>query len=132
MKILRGVLLVMAALGFAACGGGSSGGGSAQTCNPGATASVTISATGLSPTNVCITPGGQVAFVNSDPAATHDIEFDTSGCPVVGDVSPGGQVTATFPATQVNCSFHDGRNTTNTAFRGTVAVTAVQVSGGGY
>lgn len=124
------IALGAAALGLAACGGSSGGGGSAS-CTPGPTATLTITATGLSPTNVCVQPGGTVAFTNSDATATHSIVFDTAGCPTVGDISPGAQASANFP-TQVNCTFHDGRNPTNTAFRGTVAVAAATVSGGGY
>ncbi len=120
---------VVAALGAIACGGSSGGG--AQSCTPGLTASLSFSATGISPTNVCVQPGGVVTFTNSDTAATHSVVFDTTGCPTVGDIAPGAQATATFP-TQQNCTFHDGRNAGNTAFRGTVAVTAATVSGGGY
>jgi len=118
-------------LGLAACGGGGGGGGGSNSCSPGPAAAITITATGTSPTNVCVAPGGAVTFSNNDMTATHDIEFDTGGCPTVGNIAPGGQVTATFP-TQENCSFHDGKNATSTAFKGVVAVTAVTVSGGGY
>ena len=69
---------------------------------------------------------------NSQRGGAIDIEFDTIGCPTVGDIAPAGvQVTAKFP-TQMNCSFHDGANASAAAFKGTVAVTAVVVSGGGY
>ncbi len=126
-----GFLAMGAALsGLAACGGG--GGAGAATCSPGPTAALAISATGISPTNVCVQPGGTVTFTNNDPTVTHDIEFDTGGCPAVGDISPsGGQKSVTFP-TQANCSFHDGANPSSAAFMGTVAVTPVTVSGGGY
>ncbi len=122
------VLAAAAAMGLAACGGGGGGGAS---CSPGPTAALAISATGISPTNVCVQPGGTVSFTNNDMSSTHDIEFDTSGCPTVGNIPPQGQMTVTFP-TQENCSFHDGTNPSSTAFRGTVAVTSVTVSGGGY
>lgn len=130
MRIARRLAVGIAVLGLAACGGGGGGGGSAS-CAPGLTASLSITATGLSPTNVCVQPGGVVTFRNDDTAATHDIEFDTPGCPTVGDIAPGGQKAATF-TTQANCSFHDGRNASSSAFQGTVAVTAVTVTGGGY
>jgi len=78
-----------------------------------------------------VAPGGAVTFTNNDTAAHHDIEFDTAGCPTVGDIPPGGQVRTIFP-TQMPCTFHDGNNASNAAFKGTVAVTAVIVSGGGY
>ena len=124
-----GVLVCGVASAMVAACGGSGGGG--DSCSPGPTASLSITATGLSPTNVCIQPGGVVTFTNSDTAAAHDIEFDTAGCPTVGNIPPGGQVTATF-MTEENCSFHDARNATNAAFQGTVAVTSVTVMGGGY
>jgi plastocyanin len=117
-------------LGLAACGGGSSG--SSASCTPGSTAALTVTATGLSPINVCVLPGGTVTFTNSDPSAAHDIVFDTANCPTVGNISPNGaHVMATFP-TQENCTFHDANNPNNTAFRGTVAVTPGTVTGGGY
>jgi plastocyanin len=129
MRSVICLALGIATLGLAACGGGGGGGGAS--CTPGTTAAFAINAMGISPKNVCVQPSGMVTFTNND-AATHDIVFDTAGCPTVGSIAPaGGQVTATFP-TQENCSFHDANNATNTAFQGTVAVTAVVVMGGGY
>lgn len=128
MRLAASSLAGAVALGLAACGGGGGGGGGS--CTPGPTAAIHITATGISPVNVCVEPAGTVTFVNDDAAATHDIEFDTAGCPAVGNISPGGQATATFP-TQANCSFHDGSNA-SAAFRGTVAVSTVTVTGGGY
>jgi len=123
--------VVAVALGAAACGGsGGGGGGGSNSCSPGPSASMSITASGLSPVNVCVQPGGTVTFSNTDQAV-HDIEFDSTGCPTVGDIAAGAQMAVTFP-TQGNCTFHDGRNASNAAFQGTVAVTAVQVSGGGY
>lgn len=72
-----------------------------------------------------------MAFANKDTASTHDIEFDTTGCPAVGNISPGGQVTATFPTTVI-CAFHDGKNPGNAAFIGNVAVASTPPAGGGY
>ncbi len=132
MRRIARVVSCAAALGVGACGGGGGGGGSGggSTCSPGQTASLTLQATGLSPPNVCVLPGGSVTFHNAD-TADHDVEFDTPGCPTVGDIAPGAQVTATF-RTQQNCSFHDARNASSSAFQGTVAVTTATVGGGGY
>jgi hypothetical protein len=116
-------------MALAACGG--SGGGGADSCTPGPTASINITASGVSPVNVCVAPEGQVTFTNSDSGSSHDIEFEASGCPPVGELTSGATKTVTFP-TQQNCSFHDGSRATNAAFQGTVAVTAVVVTGGGY
>jgi plastocyanin len=131
MRFAGALILGTALSALAACGGG--GGGGANSCTPGPTASLSITSTGLSPINVCVEPGGTVTFTNSDMATTHDIEFDSPGCPMnSGDIPPGGgMVNVTFP-TQGNCSFHDGKNASNAAFKGTVAVTSVIVSGGGY
>ena len=69
----------VAAVGLSACGGsGGGGGGGSNSCTPGPTAAITVTATGTSPTNACITPGGMVTFTNNDTAAHHDIEFDTA------------------------------------------------------
>lgn len=129
-----GWMMTGAAVLGLACGGGGSGGGGgggSQTCTPGPTAAITITASGLSPINVCVQPGGQVTFTNRDSAASHDIEFESGGCPTVGEITSGASKTATFP-TSVNCTFHDGHNPSSTAFRGTVAVSSAMVSGGGY
>jgi plastocyanin len=128
MKFGRWFMVGMFAV---ACGGDSGTGGGSNTCTPGSTAAIAFTATGLSPQNACVLPNGTVTFTNNDTAA-HSVVFDTQGCPTVGDIAPGGgHVNATFP-TQANCTFHDGANATNTAFRGTVAVAASVQTGGGY
>ena len=128
MKLGRWFVVGMFAV---ACGGDGGGGGGSNTCTPGSTAAISFSATGLSPQNACVLPGGTVAFTNNDTAA-HSVVFDTQGCPTVGNIAPGGgHVDATFP-TQATCTFHDGANAANAAFRGTVAVTVGAVTGGGY
>jgi plastocyanin len=129
MRFAASLPTVAAVLGLAACGGGGGGNGAA-TCSPGPTASMNITAAGVSPTNVCVSLGGKVTFTNSDNLP-HHIEFDTAGCPTVPEITAGSQQQATFPSSTVNCSFHDGNNSA-AAFTGTVAVTAVVVSGGGY
>ena len=125
------VAVAAVVLGLAACGGG---GGGAASCNPGPTASMSITAAGLSPTNVCVSPGGTVTFTNND-AALHHIEFDnTASCPAIAELTPRGTAGASQQATfanTVNCTFHDGDNAA-VVFSGTVAVTSVVVTGGGY
>jgi hypothetical protein len=96
-------------------------------CTPGQTAAITITATGLSPINVCVLPtNGTVTFTNSD-TKSHTVVFSTPGCPTVGTIAAGGQATATF-TTQENCSFQVDNGSTT----GTVAVTSAMVMGGGY
>jgi plastocyanin len=126
---MRTAALLLAGAGALALGGCGGGGNGAASCTPATTASLTITAAGVSPTNVCVQPQGQVTFTNNDTVA-HHIEFDTAGCPAVPEIAAGAQATATFNTAE-NCSFHDGNNASN-AFRGTVAVTAVTVTGGGY
>jgi plastocyanin len=132
MRCLMWVALSGAAVALSACGGGGGGGGGGGTpsCTPSAAASMTLTAGGVSPADVCVLPGGRVTFTNRDSTA-HDIEFGTAGCATVGIVASGGEVTATFP-TQDNCAFHDAMNPNDTAFQGTVAVTAAAVQGGVY
>jgi plastocyanin len=114
------------ALLAAACGGGGGGG---NVCSPAQSATITITAAGVSPNQVCLLPGGTVTFTNSD-AAPHDIEGDAS-CPLLnlGPIAANTSKSATFPTSQT-CQFHDqaNGNASNTAFQGTVAVTAT----GGY
>lgn len=123
-----------AVVALCACGGSSSGGGNG-TCNPGATAAITISHTGISPSAVCVLPsGGSVAFNNTD-TTQHDIESSSVDCPElnVGAIAGGTHGTATFStATQKTCTFHDAVNASNTAFQGTVAVTSAPAQGPGY
>jgi plastocyanin len=108
----------------AACGGGGGGG---NTCTPAQSATITITATGVSPNQVCLLPGGTVTFNNSD-TAQHDIEAGAS-CPALnlGAIGAGTSKSATFADSQT-CQFHDQTNASNAAFQGTVAVTAT----GGY
>ena len=75
--------------------------------------------------------GGAASCTPTTTAAHHDIKFDTAGCPTVGDIAPAAQKTVTFPSVST-CSFHDGANAASAAFKGTVAVTTIVVSGGGY
>lgn len=130
MRFAAGLATVAAALGLAACGGG--GGGGAATCTPGQTASMNITSTGISPTNVCVLPLGTVTFTNSDQVS-HHIEFDNTACPTVPEITAGSSSQpAKFPSTTTTCSFHDSDKPGATAFTGTVAVTTAVVSGGGY
>ncbi len=72
-----------------------------------------------------------MTFANNDSTGVHDIEFDSTGCPTVGNISSGAQVSATFP-TSATCAYHDGKNTTSASFQGIVAVAAAPPAGGGY
>lgn len=124
------VCLALGALALAACGGGGGGGGGAS-CTPGPTATLTVNDTGFpnGANNACVQLAGQVTFANAG-TSTHTINFDTSGCPAAVAVPASSSSSpVTFPNTTVNCNFHIDANT---AESGTVAVSTVTVSGGGY
>ncbi|MFT3916691.1 MAG: hypothetical protein QM704_22205 [Anaeromyxobacteraceae bacterium] len=116
---------------LAACGGSSSESGAPGGCTPGTSASIAISASGVSPKAVCVKPGGTVTFTNNDTAA-HDIESGATCTALnLGAIAAAGTATATFPTAQT-CTFHDQGDPSNTAFQGTVAVSSGQVTGPGY
>jgi plastocyanin len=121
--------LCAAAASLGGCGGTGNGGGG--TCNPGATASITIKNTGVSPTAVCVLPTGSVTFTNSD-TVQHDLVSDGT-CPELdtGIIAASASAMVTFPTAKV-CAFHDTVNPSNTAFQGTVAVTTAPATGPGY
>jgi plastocyanin len=132
----------------AACGGGGGGGGysSAPTTSTGGTttnganaaAIVRISGAGASPRDVRVEVGQQVMFVNDD-SRSHEMLSDPhplhTGCPEindVGDLAPGqSRMTAIFRASR-NCGFHDNRQDTNAALRGTIVVGQGGDPGTGY
>jgi plastocyanin len=96
-----------------ACGGGSPSGpsGGGQT-----SPTITIGASGITPTQVTIPPGGRVLFTNSD-TRSHDMEWDPhpdhqGPCGVAGVNPPGflapGQTRETGNFVNVqSCGFHD-------------------------
>lgn len=115
----------------ASCGGGSpsapSSGGGGGTGSSGAT--VTISATGVTPATVTVAVGQAVTFVNSD-TRQREIASDPhpahGSCPSIeGGVSllAPGQTKVTRPfATAGTCRYHDHLDPSNQALRGTIVV----------
>lgn len=127
MSKARLALAVAGAL-IAACGGSSSG---SNSCTPGSSATITITATGMSPQNACIQPGGSVTFANSD-SVQHDVEFEGSGCPTSpGGIQGGASKSVVFPTSQ-NCGYSDTTKAGVAAFTGTIAVSTQTQTGGGY
>jgi plastocyanin len=115
----------------AGCGGSSNSGGGMGTCNPGATATIQIKSTGISPTAVCVLPAGSVTFQNSD-TKQHQMVSDATCTELdTGIIAAGASAVVTFPNAKT-CSFHDAQNPAVTAFDGTVAVTTAPVGGPGY
>jgi plastocyanin len=128
---LGSAFVVSAALALCACGG-SGGGGGGGTCNPGATAAITIKSTGITPTAVCVLPSGTVSFNNTDTAAhtftSADCAAELSNVAIPASASH----TVTFGANQETCTFHDVAAPSNAAFQGTIGVTSVPAQGPGY
>jgi len=89
---------------------------------------VTISGTGVSPTQVRIPVGGRVTFFNndirphamsSDPITTH------TDCPAINDVgtlTPGQKRSTGTLDVARTCGFHDHTDENNTAFKGSIVI----------
>ena len=114
---LLGLLISLAAI---ACGGGSSGSGSTPTTPtpptntpPVQTTTITITAGGVSPQRITVSPGTRVTFVNND-TRNHEMNSDphpTHGdCPPIDDVAfiTPGQTKLTGNLNTVRtCGYHD-------------------------
>lgn len=104
-------------------GGGGSGG-------PGPVgATVTIGANdAVSPTTVTINAGESVTFVNngSQPhemaSNPHPAHTDCPAINAVGLLNPGQSRTTNALTTSRSCGYHDHRNDTNNALRGTIVI----------
>lgn len=112
---MRRLLPFLILLPLAACGGGSpsapSGGGGG---NPATT--ITITSAGVSPTQLTISPGTRVLFVNSDSRAhnmTSDPHPEHTDCPEINSVGllqPNqSRETGNLVAIRT-CGFHDHDN----------------------
>ena len=130
--------IVILALVFAAGCGGSSDSGSGGTPTtptpnppntpPVATTTITITAAGISPQRITVSPGTRVTFVNND-TRSHEMNSDPhpnhGDCPPIDDVgflSPG-QTKQTGNLTAVRtCGFHDHNQPTVTSLQGQVIV----------
>jgi plastocyanin len=90
-------------------------------------ATITITASGISPQNVTINSGGRITFVNNDsvqhqPSSDpHPVHTDCPGLnlPVL---SAGGSATSLALTTRRTCGFHDHLNDTVASLKGTVTV----------
>ncbi len=121
---------VIPGLLMAACGGGSSPTGPSNsggnTTEPSAT--ITITASGASPTKVTIPSGGRVLYINNDSAA-HWVASDPhpshEDCPelnTVGVLQPGERRTSGNLVTTRACGFHDHDNPGTRALQGTITI----------
>jgi plastocyanin len=135
MKVRYGILLSL--LLAAACGGSNnndSGGGPPTaptpppTTPPVATTTITITAAGINPQRITVSPGTRVTFVNND-TRTHEMNSDphpTHGdCPPIDDVgflSPGQSKQTGNLTTTRTCGFHDHNQPDTASLRGQIVV----------
>ena len=126
--------LVLMAFFVSACGGdddpgtGPSGGGGGGGGNTGTVAAtITITATGVSPQNVTVAAGSRVTFVNNNTRA-HDMSSDPhpahTDCPeiTVGFLQPNQSSTTQNLNRVRTCGFHDHNQDTNTSLQGTIRI----------
>jgi plastocyanin len=125
--------LVALALFSSACGGsdnpgtGPSGGGGGGGTGGTVSATITITAAGVSPRDVTVTPGSRVTFVNND-TRPHDMSSDPhpahTDCPeiTVGFLQAGQSGTTQNLNRVRTCGFHDHNQDTNTSLQGTIRI----------
>jgi plastocyanin len=111
----------------AACGDSPTGPSDGGNTGP-VGATVTITASGVSPSSVTVAPGSRVTFVNND-SRPHEPASDphpTHGtCPPIdqiGSIAAGQSRTSGNLNTAGTCSYHDHLNDTNVSLRGTIRV----------
>ena len=123
---------ILAALA-SACGSDS---GSPTSPNPSSTPTITLTASGASPSVTRISAGQQVRFVNDDGQA-HQINSDPfpghGDCPAInaaGTLAAGqSRMTGTFPGSK-SCGFHDHLNHEDKRFQGQILVDTSQPAPG--
>jgi plastocyanin len=119
---LRWLALLVASVAMAACGD------SPSSPSPPNEATVSITASGVTPTEVRIPVGGRVTFTNndirahamsSDPIQTH------TDCPAINEVgmlNPGQSKTTGVLDVRRACGFHDHVNETDPRWKGQIVV----------
>jgi plastocyanin len=105
---VRRLLPALALLPLAACGGGSP-----STPSPGGGTTITITAAGVSATQLSVSPGTRVLFVNNDSRShnmTSDPHPEHNDCPEinsVGVLQPNQSRETGNLVTVRTCGFHD-------------------------
>ena len=95
---------------------------------PGGANTVTITAAGLSPKSVQVTPGSRVLFINNDnqPHYIHSNPHpEATDCPElnqIGILNPGGRRETGNLVAPATCGYHDHDAPSNATFQGTVTV----------
>jgi plastocyanin len=135
-RLATAFLIVLLAVVASACGGDDdsnptapSGGGGGGGGGTGGTvaATITITAAGVSPSTVTVSPGSRVTFVNND-SRPHDMASDPhpahSDCPgvTVGFLQPGQSGTTQNLNTVRTCGFHDHNQPDVTSLQGTIRI----------
>ena len=121
-SLVLGAVVATAALVTASCGYSSPASPSSGS------ATVTITASGVTPSSITVYPGTIVTFVNQD-SVNHDIASNPhpthTDCPEINQVrslTPGqSKQTAAFGASRT-CGFHDDSQPANAALKGTITV----------
>jgi plastocyanin len=125
MAIFKWAATTGFALSFLGCGGSSP---TPAPSPPVVGTTVTITANGVSPKNLQITPGARVTFVNSS-AREHEMTSDPhpehTDCPAinqVGVIVPGqSKETGNLNAVR-SCGYHDHANPQNTSLQGQITI----------
>jgi plastocyanin len=137
MAVIAGIVaLSLGCGGGGSSGSGSGGGGGTPTSptpptNPGApvaTTTITITAAGVSPQRITVSPGSRVTFVNNDTRA-HEMGSDPhpehTDCPAINDVGflQPGQTRTTGNLNVVRtCGYHDHNLPTVTSLQGQIII----------
>jgi plastocyanin len=120
-------IAIVAAVAATACSGAST-----TSPTPGApapsSATITITSSGVSPTTVTVSAGGQVTFVNND-SRNHNMLSDPhpehTDCPEleqVGFLTPGQSRTSGNLNTVRTCGYHDHDDFANTRLWGKIVI----------
>lgn len=131
-RLAAAAALVLLAFGVSACGGGDdpgagpSGGGGGGTGGP-VGATITITASGVSPQSVTVAAGSRVTFVNND-TRPHDMNSDPhpehTDCRElnVGFLQTGQSGTSQNLNTVRTCGFHDHNQPDVNSLKGTIRI----------
>jgi plastocyanin len=121
-----GRLVVATAMAFLATACGSSSDTSPSPPVSGTT--ITITASGVNPKNLVVSPGTQVTFMNSDSrdhvmnSDPHPDHTDCTAINTVGMLAPGQSKQTGNLNTVRRCGYHDHALFTNTLLQGTITV----------
>jgi plastocyanin len=139
MTSRHAIFVAMTALAIGCGGSGNSGGPTSPSPPPGqnpppnqpppvATTTITITAAGVNPQRITVSPGTRVTFINND-TRPHEMNSDPhpnhGDCPAIDDVGflQAGQTKLTGNLTVVRtCGFHDHNQPTLTSLQGQIIV----------